>query len=323
MRPVRVNFSAGRLERGMPMTVSYVGSGTVRLKTERRSLNRQSRKTGTMNTKAEIQTMLAAYTARYPDERAAMEPFVRYVASFDAPALYDRKNFVGHLTAGALIVSRQTGCVLLLKHKQLGKWLQPGGHVEASDASVLDAAFREAREETGIGRDRLELLAPSGSLLPVPADADGHYIPLGYARRIGLDARFPAGRAEDPGRLVRAGNRLLASCRPRGGLPVERTIGNGRPVCLVEEGNVRPIPVSVSLLCRYAGGRSGACSYPESMVIEWSKVLKEVSPNGPSDSEVSDRRYSLRSHGALFLYPICVVPYRSSDFDAVRVFLSR
>lgn len=48
-----------------------------------------------------------------------------------------------------------------------------GGHVEASDASVLDAAFREAREETGIGRDRLELLAPSGSLLPVPADADG------------------------------------------------------------------------------------------------------------------------------------------------------
>lgn len=121
--------------------------------------------------------MLAAYTARYPDERAAMEPFVRYVASFDAPALYDRKNFVGHLTAGALIVSRQTGCVLLLKHKQLGKWLQPGGHVEASDASVLDAAFREAREETGIGRDRLELLAPSGSLLPVPADADGHYIP--------------------------------------------------------------------------------------------------------------------------------------------------
>ena len=115
-----------------------------------------------MNTKAEIQTMLAAYTARYPDERAAMEPFVRYVASFDTLALYDRKNFVGHLTAGALIVSRQTGCVLLLKHKQLGKWLQPGGHVEASDASVLDAAFREAREETGIGRDRLELLAPSG-----------------------------------------------------------------------------------------------------------------------------------------------------------------
>lgn len=161
----------------MPMTVSYVGSGTVRRKTERRSLNRQSRKTGTMNTKAEIQTMLAAYTARYPDERAAMEPFVRYVASFDTPALYDRKNFVGHLTAGALIVSRQTGCVLLLKHKQLGKWLQPGGHVEASDASVLDAAFREVREETGIGRDRLELLVPSDSLLPVPADADGHYIP--------------------------------------------------------------------------------------------------------------------------------------------------
>lgn len=79
--------------------------------------------------------------------------------------------------------------------------------------------------------------------------------------------------------------------------------------------------------CLYCAGMPvvvpGACSYPESMVIEWSKVLKEVSPNGPSDSEVFDRRYSLRSHGALFLYPICVVSYRSSDFDAVRVSLSR
>ena len=106
--------------------------------------------------------MLAAYTARYPDERAAMEPFVRYVASFDTLALYDRKNFVGHLTAGALIVSRQTGCVLLLKHKQLGKWLQPGGHVEASDASVLDAAYREARGDGDLSGLPAELLAPSG-----------------------------------------------------------------------------------------------------------------------------------------------------------------
>lgn len=314
-----------------------------------------------MNTKAEIQTMLAAYTARYPDERAAMEPFVRYVASFDTLALYDRKNFVGHLTAGALIVSRQTGCVLLLKHKQLGKWLQPGGHVEASDASVLDAAFREAREETGIGRDRLELLAPSGSLLPVPADADGHYIPpcpskgedehrhfdMRFVFLFDGDPRVVIDRAESDGfrwvtldelasmpdfRRIAPKIRAALSERgiafqplagPEGACPLNGRSGTARPVCLVEEGNVRPTPVSVSLLCRYAGGRSGACSYPESMVIEWSKVLKEVSPNGPSDSEVFDRRYSLRSHGALFLYPICVVSYRSSDFDAVRVSLSR
>ena len=123
--------------------------------------------------------MLAAYTARYPDERAAMEPFVRYVASFDTLALYDRKNFVGHLTAGALIVSRQTGCVLLLKHKQLGKWLQPGGHVEASDASVLDAAFREAREETGILRvSPLSREIAGLDVLTVPGHVKrGKYVP--------------------------------------------------------------------------------------------------------------------------------------------------
>lgn len=239
----------------MPMTVSYVGSGTVRRKTERRSLNRQSRKTGTMNTKAEIQTMLAAYTARYPDERAAMEPFVRYVASFDTPALYDRKNFVGHLTAGALIVSRQTGCVLLLKHKQLGKWLQPvamwkpptlrcsmplSGRRARRRGSVgtgwscsrraapccpvpgrCGRALHSALPEQGRGRTSAFRHALR---FPVRRRSSGRdrpgrvrRLPLGYARRIGLDARFPADRAEDPGRLVRAGNRLLASWQaPRG-----------------------------------------------------------------------------------------------------------
>ena len=208
--------------------------------------------------------MLAAYTARYPDERAAMEPFVRYVASFDTPALYDRKNFVGHLTAGALIVSRQTGCVLLLKHKQLGKWLQPGarcrfpggargdgdrsGPAGAARAERLLAAgsgrcgraLHSALPEQGRGRTSAFRHALR---FPVRRRSSGRdrpgrvgRFPLGYARRIGLDARFPADRAEDPGRLVRAGNRLLASCRPRGGLPVERTIGNGRPVCLSRRG---------------------------------------------------------------------------------------
>lgn len=129
-----------------------------------------------MNTKAEIQAMLAAYTARYPEERAAMEPFVRYVGSFDAPALYDRKNFVGHLTAGALIVSRRpdASCCSSTSNSASGFSRRPCGSL---GRSVLDAAFQEAREETGIGRDRLELLAPTDSLPPVPADADGHYIP--------------------------------------------------------------------------------------------------------------------------------------------------
>lgn len=130
-----------------------------------------------MNTKAEIQTMLAAYTARYPDERAAMEPFVRYVASFDTPALYDRKNFVGDLTAGALIVSRQTGCVLLLKHKQLGKWLQPVAMWKPPTlrcSMPLSGRRARRRGSVGTGWSCSRRAAPCCRF---PADADGHYIP--------------------------------------------------------------------------------------------------------------------------------------------------
>jgi 8-oxo-dGTP pyrophosphatase MutT (NUDIX family) len=64
---------------------------------------------------------------------------------------FSRSSFVpGHITTSALILAPENEAVLLVFHPRLHRWLQPGGHVEASDASLLDAARREAREETGI-----------------------------------------------------------------------------------------------------------------------------------------------------------------------------
>jgi 8-oxo-dGTP pyrophosphatase MutT (NUDIX family) len=40
--------------------------------------------------------------------------------------------------------------VLLVHHQKLRRWLQPGGHVEPTDPTLLDAARREVAEETGI-----------------------------------------------------------------------------------------------------------------------------------------------------------------------------
>lgn len=72
----------------------------------------------------------------------------------------------GHLTASALVVDPPRERVLLTLHKKVRLWLQTGGHCEPGDATLADAALREATEESGI--TGLTLL-PGG-----PAGLDRH-----------------------------------------------------------------------------------------------------------------------------------------------------
>ena len=52
-----------------------------------------------------------------------------------------------HLTASAFVVSARG--VILHRHRRLGIWVQPGGHVDAGE-SPPRAALRECHEETGL-----------------------------------------------------------------------------------------------------------------------------------------------------------------------------
>ncbi|MGE5599195.1 MAG: GNAT family N-acetyltransferase, partial [Bacteroidota bacterium] len=75
-----------------------------------------------------------------------------------------------HFTAAVFVV--HDGRVLLLRHRALGRWLPPGGHLRPGELPD-EAAVREVREETGIVV-RLaagpQALAPSGPrLLARPA----------------------------------------------------------------------------------------------------------------------------------------------------------
>lgn len=75
---------------------------------------------------------------------AAFFPFI----AAHADCLW-RTCLEGHLTASAWIVDSSWTQALLLHHRKLDRWLQPGGHVDG-EADLLRAAEREAHEETGL-----------------------------------------------------------------------------------------------------------------------------------------------------------------------------
>lgn len=62
----------------------------------------------------------------------------------------DRSAGPEHVTASCLVIDPTTGSVLLDLHRKAQRWVQFGGHLEASDASVREAARREAEEESGL-----------------------------------------------------------------------------------------------------------------------------------------------------------------------------
>jgi 8-oxo-dGTP pyrophosphatase MutT (NUDIX family) len=84
---------------------------------------------------------------------------------------FDRRIAEGHLTGSAVVVSAAGDAVLLLHHRKLGRWLQPGGHAEAGERDGERVALREAHEETGVDGLTLHPAAPR------PLDVDVHRIP--------------------------------------------------------------------------------------------------------------------------------------------------
>ncbi len=85
-----------------------------------------------------------------------------------------RTDRPGHLTGSALVIDPSTGRLLVLFHRKLQRWLQPGGHADG-DTNLASVAWREATEETGI--DGLAIVVPAVDIdvhLVSPPHEDPH-----------------------------------------------------------------------------------------------------------------------------------------------------
>ena len=127
---------------------------------------------------------LRSWVAPSPEQEVLRAAYVDHLESH--PDGVYRGCRPDHLTASTLVLSADTGEVLLTLHAKARQWFQMGGHCEAGDHSLAGAALREAREESGLAELDLD---------PVPVQLSTHEVPFcggGGPVTRHLDVRFVA-----------------------------------------------------------------------------------------------------------------------------------
>lgn len=133
---------------------------------------------------SDLRRLVAGHVPADLREAAAKERFLAELDRLEHPC--DETTDPVHVTASAVVVGPR-GTVLHL-HRKLGRWMQPGGHVDPGESPAA-AALRESQEETG-----LSLAHPPGG--PDLIHLDVHPAAGGHTH---LDLRYLlVGPDEDP-----------------------------------------------------------------------------------------------------------------------------
>lgn len=90
----------------------------------------------------------SSVAARTPVDEREERSIAAFLRAFDGLAdPFDQRLDPVHVTGSGIVVGPRG--VVLLRHKRLGIWLQPGGHIDPGE-TPWDAALRESAEETGL-----------------------------------------------------------------------------------------------------------------------------------------------------------------------------
>ena len=95
-----------------------------------------------------IYNQIKAYSPENKNEKKFRKEMLQLLNARNTNAFL-RSNKEAHFTASAWLVSSDHQHVLLLHHKKLDLWLQPGGHADGI-TDLEEVSFQELIEETGI-----------------------------------------------------------------------------------------------------------------------------------------------------------------------------
>ncbi len=93
----------------------------------------------------DLRALVEGHEPASPREVAARERFLSELGQLAAPC--DEHAGPTHVTASGIVVGRRG--TVLHRHKKLGIWMQPGGHIDPGEGPD-EAALREATEELGL-----------------------------------------------------------------------------------------------------------------------------------------------------------------------------
>ncbi len=172
-----------------------------------------------------LRVSIEAHPPVDPREADAKEAFLYELDRLPHP--FDEREGPVHVTASGVVVGPRG--VILLKHRRLHRWMQPGGHIEPGETPE-EAAVRECTEETG-----LPVTHPSDG--PVLIHVDVHEASKGHTH---LDVRFlilapdedpdpPEGESQEIRWFNWDDAEAIADDALRGALRVARSLVSARP----------------------------------------------------------------------------------------------
>ncbi len=100
--------------------------------------------------------LLADYKTPHMEEAAMVNRTRHFIVQHSN--CFDRQLASGHVTGSAWVINPAYSHVLMLHHRKLGLWLQPGGHADG-DTDIIRVVLKETAEESGVDIQQIKLLS--------------------------------------------------------------------------------------------------------------------------------------------------------------------